>query len=58
MKTTTVCDELTEKIIYQYLQNSNIQYISISHRNQLIKYHTHQLIIDSKRQSYEIIQLS
>jgi ABC-type uncharacterized transport system fused permease/ATPase subunit len=49
-------DELTEKIIYEYLKNSNIQYISISHRNQLIKYHTHQLIINPKTQSYEIIQ--
>jgi len=55
-ETTSGCDELTEKIIYEYLQNSNIQYISISHRNQLIKYHTHQLIIDPKTQSYEIIQ--
>jgi len=54
---TTGCDQLTEKIIYEYLQNSNIQYISISHRNQLIKYHTHQLIINSKTQSYEIIQI-
>ena len=57
-ETTAGCDELTEKIIYEYLQNSNIQYISISHRNQLIKYHTHQLIIDSKTKSYQLIKLS
>lgn len=57
-ETTAGCDELTEKTIYEYLQNSNIQYISISHRVQLIKYHTHQLIINPKNQSYELIQLS
>jgi putative ATP-binding cassette transporter len=55
-ETTAGCDELTEKTIYEYLQNSNIQYISISHRNQLIKYHTHQLIIHPKTQSYDFIQ--
>lgn len=57
-ETTAGCDELTEKTIYEYLQNSNIQFISISHREQLIKYHTHQLIINSKNQSYELIRLS
>jgi ABC-type uncharacterized transport system fused permease/ATPase subunit len=29
-ETTSGCDELTEKTLYEYLQNSNIQYISIS----------------------------
>lgn len=57
-ETTAGCDELTEKNIYEYLQNSGIQYISISHRNQLVKYHTHQLLINSKTQSYELIQRS
>jgi putative ATP-binding cassette transporter len=56
-ETTAGCDELTEKIIYEYLQNSNVRYVSISHRNQLLKYHTHQLIIDPKAQSYELIPL-
>lgn len=57
-ETTAGCDQLTEKIIYEYLQNSNIQFISISHRHQLIKYHTHQLIISSNNQSYQFNQLS
>ncbi|UJR27951.1 hypothetical protein I4U23_009210 [Adineta vaga] len=57
-ETTAGCDETTEKIIYEYLQNSNIRYISISHRHQLLKYHTHQLIIDPKSQSYQMLLLS
>ncbi len=56
-ETTAGCDELTEKTIYEYLQNSHVQFISISHRDQLIKYHTHQLIINPRTQSYEFLQL-
>jgi putative ATP-binding cassette transporter len=55
-ETTAGCDELTETTIYEHLRNTNIQYISISHRKQLIKYHTHQLIINSKTHSYEFIR--
>lgn len=56
-ETTAGCDEITEKIIYEYLQNSNVRYVSISHRHQLLKYHSHQLIIDPKNQSYELVPL-
>ena len=55
-ETTAGCDEINEKTIYEYLRNNDIQYISISHRKQLIKYHTHQLIINSKTHTYEFIQ--
>ena len=55
-ETTSGCDELTENTIYEHLRKTNLQYISISHRRQLIKYHTHQLIINSKTHSYELIQ--
>ena len=57
-ETTAGCDELTQKTIYEYLQTSGVQYISISHRIQLIKYHTHQLIINSKTHTYELIENS
>ena len=57
-ETTAGCDQLTEKTIYESLKNANIQYISISHRHQLIQYHTHQLIIDPKDHSYRFIELS
>ena len=57
-ETTAGCDEVTEKIIYEHLNRSGIQYISISHRNQIVKYHTHQLIINPKTHSYELIELS
>lgn len=57
-ETTAGCDEVTEKTIYEHLNRSGIQYISISHRNQIVKYHTHQLIIDPKNHSYELIELS
>lgn len=57
-ETTAGCDEVTEKVIYEYLQSSHVQYISISHRQQLIKYHTHQLIISPQSKSYELKRLS
>jgi putative ATP-binding cassette transporter len=55
-ETTAGCDELTEKTIYEYLRSSDVQYISISHRNELIKYHTHQLIINPRNRSYELVE--
>ena len=57
-ETTAGCDEVTQSTIYEHLNRSGIQYISISHRNQLVKYHTHQLIINSKTHTYELIELS
>ena len=57
-ETTSGCDQKTEEMIYQYLNETNIQFISISHRQQLIQYHTHQLIINPNDQSYQFIQLS
>ena len=56
-ETTAGCDEVTEKTIYEHVKNCGVQYISISHRQQLVKYHTHQLIINSKSRSYEFIEL-
>ncbi|CAF1301776.1 unnamed protein product [Adineta ricciae] len=57
-ETTAGCDETTEKVIYEHLQTNHIRYISISHRHQLLKYHTHQLIIDPKNQSYQFLEMS
>ena len=57
-ETTAGCDELTEKTIYEHVKNCGVQFISISHRHQLVKYHTHQLIINPKTRSYELIELS
>jgi putative ATP-binding cassette transporter len=47
-ETTSGCDKQTEQAIYEHLQRSNIQFISISHRKEIIKYHSHQMTIDAR----------
>lgn len=44
---TSGCDEQTEKAIYEHLQRSKVQFISISHRKAISKYHSRQMIIDT-----------
>ena len=45
-ETTSGCDKQTEQAIYEHLQRSNIQFISISHRKEIRKYHSRQMTID------------
>jgi len=45
---TSGCDKQTEKAIYEYLQRSNVQFISISHRKEISKYHSRQMTIDAR----------
>lgn len=47
-ETTSGCDQQTEEAIYEHLLRSNVQFISISHRKEIIKYHTRQMMIDSR----------
>jgi len=56
-ETTAGCDDVTTERLYSLLQRSSIRYISISHRIQLLKYHTHHLIINSTNQTYTIAKL-
>ena len=51
---TSGCDEHTEQIIYEYLQRSNIQFLSVSHRKEIEEYHTCKMTIDTNRHSYVI----
>ncbi|CAF0979834.1 unnamed protein product [Adineta ricciae] len=51
---TSGCDEHTERIIYEYLQRSNIQFLSVSHRKEIEEYHTCKMTIDANRHSYVI----
>jgi ABC-type uncharacterized transport system fused permease/ATPase subunit len=46
-ETTSGCDERTEEAIYQHLQQSNVQFVSISHRKKINKYHSQQMIIEN-----------
>ncbi|CAF1101769.1 unnamed protein product [Adineta steineri] len=46
-ETTSGCDKQTEETIYKYLQRSNLQFISISHRKEISKYHSRQMTIDA-----------
>ncbi|CAF1153352.1 unnamed protein product [Adineta steineri] len=46
-ETTSGCDKQTEEAIYKYLQRSNLQFISISHRKEISKYHSRQMTIDA-----------
>ncbi len=45
---TSGCDKQTEQAIYEHLQRSNVQFISISHRKEISKYHSHQMTIDAR----------
>ena len=44
---TSACDKKTEETIYQHLQQSNVQFVSISHRKEIKKYHSRQMIIEN-----------
>jgi ABC-type uncharacterized transport system fused permease/ATPase subunit len=44
---TSACDKRTEEAIYQHLQQSNVQFVSISHRKEINKYHSRQMIIEN-----------
>lgn len=46
-ETTSACDQRTEEAIYEHLRRSNVQFVSISHRKELIKYHSRQMIIEN-----------
>ncbi|CAF3874032.1 unnamed protein product [Adineta steineri] len=46
-ETTSGCDKQTEETIYKHLQRSNLQFISISHRKEISKYHSRQMTIDA-----------
>lgn len=54
-ETTSGCDRQTEKIIYDFLQQSNVQYVSVSHRPEIESYHSHKLVIDPNTRSYTIV---
>jgi ABC-type uncharacterized transport system fused permease/ATPase subunit len=47
-ETTSGCDKQTEEVIYKHLQRSNVQFISISHRKEIFKYHSCQMTIDTR----------
>jgi putative ATP-binding cassette transporter len=43
---TSGCDQQTEEAIYEYLQRSHIQFLSVSHRKEIDKYHSRKLTIN------------
>ena len=45
---TSGCDKQTEEAIYEHLQRSSVQFISISHRKEIIKYHSRQMSINGR----------
>ena len=47
-ETTSGCDRRTEEAIYEHLRRSNVQFISISHREEISKYHSRQITIDNR----------
>ena len=53
-ETTSGCDKQTEEIIYEYLQRSHIQFLSVSHREEIEKYHSCKMTIDANRHTYLI----
>jgi putative ATP-binding cassette transporter len=50
-ETTSGCDQQTEETIYEYLQRSHIQFLSVSHRKEIDKYHSRKLIINEHHYS-------
>ncbi len=50
-ETTSGCDKQTEEAIYEYLQRSYVQFLSISHRKEIEKYHSCKMMIDTNRHS-------
>jgi vitamin B12/bleomycin/antimicrobial peptide transport system ATP-binding/permease protein len=53
-ETTSGCDRKTEQTMYDFLQQSNIQYVSVSHRPEIESYHSRKMIIDPKARTYTI----
>jgi len=47
-ESTSALDEENEAIVYSKLQQSNITYISVGHRGSLLKFHDHELLLDSE----------
>jgi putative ATP-binding cassette transporter len=50
-ETTSGCDKQTEEAIYEYLQRSHVQFLSVSHRKEIEKYHSCKMMIDGHRYS-------
>jgi ABC-type uncharacterized transport system fused permease/ATPase subunit len=50
-ETTSGCDKQTEEAIYEYLQQSHVQFLSVSHRKEIEKYHSRKLTITKHRYS-------
>jgi putative ATP-binding cassette transporter len=53
-ETTSGCDKQTEDVIYEYLQRSHVQFLSVSHRKEVDKYHSRKMTIDANRHCYLI----
>ena len=53
-ETTAGCDRRIEEAIYQYLQRSHVQFLSVSHRQEIEKYHSRKMTIDTNRCTYSI----
>jgi ABC-type uncharacterized transport system fused permease/ATPase subunit len=53
-ETTSGCDKQTEEAIYEYLQRSNVQFLSVSHRKEIDKYHSQKMTININEHSYFI----
>ena len=53
-ETTSGCDRQTQEAIYQYLQRSGVQFLSVSHRPEIEQYHSRKMTIDPHRSAYLI----
>lgn len=53
-ETTSGCDKQTEEAIYEYLQRSHVQFLSVLHRKEIEKYHSRKMTIDANRHTYLI----
>lgn len=53
-ETSSGCDKATEEAIYEYLQRSQVQFLSVSHRKEVEKYHSRKMTIDGNRHLYFI----
>ena len=54
-ETTSGCDQKTEQIIYNYLRQSQLQYVSVSHRPEIEQYHSHKMIINPNTRTCTIV---
>ncbi len=53
-ETTSGCDKQTEEAIYEYLHRSQVQFLSVSHRKEIERYHSCKMTIDANRHNYLI----